>query len=136
MPSSSTAPVDALMRVAPSRPVLRTAPTAMSPVTREPVGSSTRRSIDSDGPITLKRGLGPLIVRSAPSNSTTVSSAPRRSTDLAGLVGETVTTVSVRSLAMISMAPTGRWIATSRGVGVSNLGMPKIPFSGRWCVTR
>jgi len=53
-----------------------------------------------------------------PSKSTLVSSAPRRSTAFAGFVGDTVTTVSFRSPAMISTAPTGSLMARSIGVGV------------------
>ena len=45
----------------------------------------------------LNRGFGPVTVSRWPSKSTVVSSAPRRSTAFAGLVGVTVTTVSVRS---------------------------------------
>ena len=54
-----------------------------------------------------------------PSKATLVSSAPRTSTAFAGFVGETVTTVSLRSLAMMSMAPTGIRMAMSMGLGVS-----------------
>ncbi|MDY7556637.1 hypothetical protein [Cryobacterium sp. 10C3] len=68
--------------------------------------------------MTLKRGFGPVTVSRRPSKSTVVSSAPRRSTAFAGLVADTVTTVSVRSPAKTSIMPTGRLMARSIGVGV------------------
>ena len=128
--STSTGPIEHLMRVAPRRPTVRTPPIEPSAVSREPAGSSTRTSTDSLGPMKLKRGFGPVIVSRWPSKSTVVSSAPRRSTALAGLVGVTVTTVSVRSPATTSIAPTGRWMATSIGVGVVYVGMLTPAFLG------
>ena len=106
------------MRVAPRRPTVRTPPTEISAVSRDPAGSSTNTSTDSVGPNQLMRGRGPVMVSRWPSKSTLVSSAPRRSTAFAGLVGDTVTTVSARSLAKTSIAPTGRLMARSIGVGV------------------
>ena len=124
----STGPIEHLMRVAPRRPTVRTPPIEPSAVSREPAGSSTRTSTDSLGPMKLNRGFGPVIVSRRPSKSTVVSSAPRRSTAFAGLVGVTVTTVSVRSPATTSIAPTGRWMATSIGVGVVYVGMAMPAF--------
>ena len=86
--------------------MVRTGPSAICAVKREPVGNSTRTSTDSVGPMMLTRGRGPVIVTRRPSKSTVVSSAPRRSTASDGLVGVTLTTVSVRLLASISSDPT------------------------------
>ena len=111
------------MRVAPRRPTARRPPAESSAVSRDPDGSSTLTSTDSVGPSQLKRDRGPVMVSRWPSKSTLVSSAPRRSTALAGLLGDTVTTVSARSPATTSIAPTGRLMARSMGAGVSKVGM-------------
>jgi hypothetical protein len=105
--SRSTGLIEFLIRVAPRRPVLRTPPTEISVVSREPDGSSTVMSTDSLAPTRLNRDRGPVIVTRWPSKSTFVSSAPRRSAAFAGLVGATMTTVSVRSLACTTTVPTG-----------------------------
>src|SRR5665647_2281140 len=97
--STSTTPVELLMRVAPRRPTVRRLPTAISVVNRDPVGSSTNTSTESvgPGPIQLMRGRGPVMVTRWPSKSTLVSSTPRRSTAFAGLVADTVVIVSATS---------------------------------------
>jgi hypothetical protein len=74
-------------------------------------------------PIQLMRGLGPMTVSRLSSRVTFVCSTPRRSMGLLLLLGDTVTTVSVRSLAMTSIRPTCTLMARSMGVGVVNVGM-------------
>jgi len=82
--STSTGPNELLTRVAPRRPTVRTLPSAISAVSRDPVGSSTFTSTDSVGPNQLMRGRGPVMVSRWPSKSTLVSSAPRRSVAFSG----------------------------------------------------
>ncbi len=91
---------------------------AVSAVTREPTGSSTRTSTDSFGPMMAKRFM-PSTVTRWPSKATFACSAARTSAGRSGLVGVTVTTVSLRSVAMTSSAPTWRSTERSIGVGVS-----------------
>ncbi len=106
------------------RPVQRNAATPVSPLTCDPAGSSICTSIDS--PPARNDHFHPLgvLTDNLPlAYSTRVCSAAVTSDFLAGSLGRTSTTVSVRSLATTWMSPMPTSRVTEIGSGVSNVGI-------------